>query len=212
MEQIQEYKYPKNEVDDMFAELISNHGRNLKLTIDSKIFCPSDRDDVYQNALIAVYTALPRFKRECSVLTFAQRCFHNVIGDYVRKKQRRQNVFDDYTQVDSDLNNDEPSRRIVISVPLDYKTPEIFYSMKYSSIQNLVDDALAKLEELSPGQAEVYHLMIDFFRKHDRSLSDEEISGILDIPVNTIKVRKHRARQKLREILNEEDWYWSQDY
>ena len=210
MEQAQAYEQSK--IDNMFAELVSNHGRNLKTIIDSKIFCPSDRDDVYQNALIAVYTVLPKFRQECSLLTFAQRCFHNVIVDYIRKKKTRSNVFDDYTQVDSDLNTEEPTRRVVISMPVDYKTPEILYSMKHSSIQNMVAVALEELGKKSPEQAEVYQLMIDFFRKHDRNLSDEKISEILEIPVNTVKTRKYRARQNLREILNEEDWHWPEDY
>lgn len=196
----------------MFAELVSNHGKNLKAIIDSRIFCQSDRDDIYQNALIAVYTALPRFRQECSVLSFAQRCFRNVIISYIRSKQAMNKVFDGNAQVDSDINTEEPVKRVAVSTPVDSKTPEIFYSMRYSSIQKLVDNALAELEKQSPGQAEVYHLMIDFFREYDRKLSDEEISGILDIPVNTVKTRKHRARLKLREILNEEDWYWPKEY
>ena len=212
MGQAQAYEQPKIEIDNMFAELISNHGKTLKTIIDSKVFCQSDRNDVYQDALIAVYTALPRFKQECSILTFAQRCFHNVIVNYIRKKKVRGNVFDDYTQVDSDLNTAEPTRRVVISMPVDYKTPEILYSMKHSSIQNMVAVALEELGKKSPEQAEVYQLMIDFFRKHDRNLSDEKISEILEIPVNTVKTRKYRARQNLREILNEEDWHWPEDY
>lgn len=212
MDQTQEYQSSKRQVDDMFAELVSNHGGYLRKIIDAKVFCPSDRDDVYQNALIAVYTALPRFRQECSVLSFARRCFRNVVVDYIRSQKTRSRVFNDNTQVDSDINNEEPVKRVAVSTPVDSRTPEIFYSMKYSSIKNLIDDALAELEKQSPGQADVYHLMIDFFREYDRELSDEEISGILDIPVNTIKVRKHRARLKLREILNEEDWYWPEEY
>lgn len=211
MEQALEYGNSKSQIDGIFVELVRNKGRSLKGIVNAKVFCISDRDDVYQKGLIAVYKALPNFKQECSIYSFAQRCFHNVIVSYIRSKQARSRLFDDYTEVASDIGNEESVQRIAVSMPVDPKTPEVLYSMKYSSIQNLVDNALVELNKKSPEQAEVCQLMIDFFRKYDRNLTDQEISEILEIPVNTVKTRKYRARQNLKEIINEEDWYWSKE-
>ena len=37
--------------------------------------------------------------------------------------------------------------------------------------------------------------------RHDQDLSYEEISSVLGLPIGTVKVRVHRARQRLRDLL-----------
>lgn len=84
--------------------------------------------------------------------------------------------------------------------------PEFAYQKKER--QMTIDYALNKLAELDQKQAEACQIIVGFFRKYEDNIKDSELAALLNVPVNTIKKLKFNARKNLREIMNEEDWYW----
>lgn len=77
----------------------------------------------------------------------------------------------------------------------------------------IVDPAAASPEQLT-AQSEMSGCVQDFIPRlpsdyraalllHDlKGLKNREIADVLDIPISTVKMRLHRARIKLREVLN----------
>lgn len=71
------------------------------------------------------------------------------------------------------------------------------FTTKYEQAKKM--EAIEKaLEKLPPVDREIVILF------HKEELSYQEISDILKIPVTTIKIRLHRARKRLREIVRKE--------
>ena len=179
----------KEEVQFLFDDIVKNYGSRLRRLISVMVYNPSEIDDIYQDGMINLYSALPKFRKECSPSSYATSCFLNTIRNYIKSKRWEFLGEDKITLADE-------------------KTPEVLFLKRENSLEQKLYSALDTLEKESPEQAEIYKLMIDFFQKYDKNLSDKEIADTLDIPLNTVKTRKFRARQRLRELIDENEWYW----
>ncbi|MGH7471203.1 MAG: RNA polymerase sigma factor, partial [Longimicrobiales bacterium] len=51
---------------------------------------PADRDDLLQEILVAIWTALPRFRGECTERTFVFRLGHNRAITFVTRRRRQE--------------------------------------------------------------------------------------------------------------------------
>ena len=133
-----------------------------------------DREDLFQDVLLAVWQALPRFRGECSERTFVYRVAHNR-GLTHRSRRRRWRVENLDRAADAATTAANPEATTI----------------ERGERQSLH----AAVRELPLAYREVVLLRLE-------GLPTREISEIVGITENNVDVRLVRARQKLRKLLN----------
>lgn len=131
--------------------------------------------DLVQAGLIKAYTSLDRCRNPDKFGGWAFRIVANQCKDYL-KNVRRQNV---------DLDAVEP-------VPGEWDPEE---ELEQSELRRRID---AALDRLPADQREAFVL------KHEEGRSYDEMSELLEVSVGALKMRVHRAREALVELLEGE--------
>lgn len=135
----------------------------------------AEADDLTQAVFSKVSTALPDFRGESSLATWIYRIATNVARDHARKSGTWDN-----TDIEALGNLPDPSRE---AADRDY-------------IRREMRSCVRELVEQLPDNYRSVLLLSDF-----EELSNAEIGEILDLSLETVKIRLHRARAKLRAIL-----------
>lgn len=154
-----------------FERALACHGDALWRLAGAYTAGPDDREDLYQQILVAMWKALPRFRGDSSERTFLFRIAHNRAITF-QKRVRRTRPGEPY----SDLTDGSP-------------TPEQ---------TTITRDEHARLRQavhaLPPPGREVVTLALE-------GLSNQEIAEVLGITGGNVAVRLHRARKTLRRAL-----------
>ncbi|HOS42642.1 MAG TPA: sigma-70 family RNA polymerase sigma factor [Armatimonadota bacterium] len=142
-----------------------------------------DAQDIAQEAFVRVYHALPRYKGEAAFSTWLYRIVTNVCYDDLKRRRRRPATF-------TDLEHEEGDARA--ETLAGGESPE---------------DAALRLERRRAVQAAITTLP-EHFRAvlvlYDlQGFSYQEIADILKQRVGTVKSRLNRARNLLREKLED---------
>ena len=77
----------RSELERQFTALLAAHGRSLSRLAGSYTQDAGERDDLFQEIAIAVWRALPGFRRECSERTFVFRIAHNRGISHLARRQ-----------------------------------------------------------------------------------------------------------------------------
>ena len=152
--------------------LLAVHGSSLSRVAGSYVRVPSDRDDLLQEILVAIWRALPRFRGECSERTFVFRIAHNRAIAYIT---RRRLPFAD-EEADIEIEDARPN-------------PEEALSTEQQG-QRLMD----AVQSLPVSHRQVVTLMLEGF-------SYAEIADVLGITETNVGARLTRARHMLRQRL-----------
>ena len=135
-----------------------------------------DAEEVAQDTFVKAYRSLSQYKKESKFSTWLYTITYNTAMTHLRKKKLETSSLDDEAnliQLESKGFYDEYSAE---------KKSRSFYLNKAIGML-LPDDAV----------------IIALFYKGEQSL--EEISSVMKIEANTVKVKLHRARHKLKEKL-----------
>jgi RNA polymerase sigma factor (sigma-70 family) len=155
-----------------FEGLVAAYGPALMRLIASYESVAQTREDLLQEILLAVWTALPRFRGDSSERTFVFRIAHNKCLTHVWRRGTRAEVEADLPEVTDPHSNPEAQ-----------------------AIQNhrrgLLMDAI---RSLPLNYRQVLTLALE-------DLSPPEIAAVLGISENNAAVRLNRARKALRLIL-----------
>lgn len=137
----------------------------------------SGAEDAAQEAFVAAWRGLPRFRSECRFSTWLYRLTTNAAIDYLRReqKQRTDGDVDDLSLADDSPSPQEQAER--------------------SETQQRVRKALAALSD--------EHRQILLLR-YMQELDYGEIAQALHISEGTVKSRINRAKARLRELLAQE--------
>ncbi len=135
-----------------------------------------DADDATQEVLIRIWENLDNFKFE-SAQTWIMRTAHNACIDQIR---RRKFSFEKEQYFDEELIMNENEN------PKSYA--------EENNLRERISDALKILPE---------NLRSVFILYEFQEMKYEEISKVLEIPLNSVKVYLLRARKKLQEELKE---------
>jgi RNA polymerase sigma-70 factor (ECF subfamily) len=163
-----------------YAELVHRY-KDYVFTLALR-FCKNreDAEEVSQDIFIKVYRSLADFKGTSKFSTWLYTITYNTSVTFLRKKRMDvKSIDDDHTFLQ--LENQESSFSA--------------NQMEQKSRVNHVNQAIGKL---SADDAQI----ITLFHKMEQSL--EEIGVILGLEPNTVKVRLHRARQRLKEKLEKD--------
>ena len=136
---------------------------------------PDSAADLVQRALVKGYRKLDTCRDPERVGAWLFRILANQCRDYVRSPRRRDVSIDVL-----------PDLRATGGTPVD--------DVAESELRGRVHEAL---EHLTPEQREAFVL------KHLQGLSYEEIAAIMSTSVAALKMRVHRAREALRDQLEE---------
>lgn len=143
----------------------------------------NDRADICQDVFLKVYTNLEHFEFRSKLSTWIGNITYNACINHLRKKKNL--LIDDY------LNNQEQENSEMDKFLIkDEMTPAKILINKEEI--NLLAAAVNKLAPVQKAVILLFHL---------DGLSLEEISGVINLPLNTIKSHLHRARRQLKEIL-----------
>ena len=161
-----------------FREIVERYQSKVFSIIHGIVRQRNDVEDIAQQVFTKVYFSIRNFDFRSSLITWIYKITVNECFDYLRKKKVRKLVYE------SDLSEDEV-RRVENTEPSVDRQPR--------ADENLArrDYVLKLLTRVS--EEERMLLML----KEVEGYSVEELSGMLKMNENTIKVKLFRARQKL---------------
>lgn len=168
----------------LYAELVKRY-QNFVFTIALR-YTPSreDAEEIAQDVFVKAYKSLSDFRGESKFSTWLYTITSTTCISFLRKKRLETNSLDD-------------ERVMEVADRLDSGMSANQVEQK-SKVQ-MVNEAI-KL--LSPDDGK----LITLFYKGEQSL--DEIGQVLGIEPNTVKVKLHRARQRLKEKMER---YFSQE-
>jgi len=166
-----------------FELLVSKYQRKLSRLLARLIRDPSELDDVTQEAFIKAYRALPSFRGDSAFYTWLYRIGINTAKNHLVAAGRRAPSFTDISSDDGEGGDEGIQLR-------DINTPESVLMSK--EIANTVNEAMAALPE---------DLRTAIQLREIEGLSYEEIAGVMNCPIGTVRSRIFRAREAIAERL-----------
>jgi RNA polymerase sigma-70 factor, ECF subfamily len=161
-----------------FREIVERYQSKVFSIIHGIVRHRNDVEDIAQQVFAKVYFSLRNFDFRSSLITWIYKITVNECFDYLRKKKVRKLVYE------SDMSEDE-ARRVENSEPVPDRTGRADSTLaRRDYIVKLMDRVSDEEKRL---------LML----KEVEGYSVEELSEMLSMNENTIKVKLFRARQKL---------------
>jgi RNA polymerase sigma-70 factor (ECF subfamily) len=161
-------------LSDRFLAVIEQHGSSLMRFASAYTNATADRDDLFQETVLSIWQALPKFRGESSERTFIFRIAHNRAMTFLaRRPNHLAEPVEEQIVPDSRLN------------------PE----------QQLAQDQqrarlLAAIRHLPADYRRVIILVLE-------GLNHAEVAEVLGLNINNVAVRVNRAKQMLRDLLKE---------
>lgn len=167
-----------------FEEIVKRH-RATVFAVAARIVGPDDAEDVSQDALLRAFNRLARFRREGPFRAWLLQITRNTALNALAARR-------DIPTGEREEVSDRDRQR-----PPSQRTPA----------QSLQDGERRermriKLRGLSPAHRTVLVL------RDVEGLSYEEIAGVVDAPLGTVKGRLHRARDELAAMLRANAYDW----
>ena len=158
-----------------YAELVSRYQAYVFTLVLRMIKSREDAEEVAQDVFIKAYRSLADFRGDSKFSTWLYTIANTTSITFLRKKKLDVHSLDNEKVFEVADSKDSGFRANLV---------------EQKSRVSMVNEAIAML---SPDDAEI----ITLFYKAEQNL--EEISRILRLETNTVKVRLHRARTRLKE-------------
>ena len=165
-----------------FDLLVLKYQHKLVKLVSRYVRDPSEVMDVVQEAFIKAYRALPSFRGESAFYTWIYRIAINTAKNYLVAQGRR--------PPDGDIDSSDVDQIEGETELKDNATPERL--LLRDEIEETVMDAIAQLPE---------DLRVAITLRELEGLSYEEIAGIMECPIGTVRSRIFRAREAIAERL-----------
>ena len=171
-----------------FGLIVSKYQRKLVRLLSRLIRDPAEVEDVAQEAFIKAYRALPSFRGDSAFYTWLYRIGINTAKNHLVSQGRRAPTTTEFDSEEAESFEDGEQLR-------DINTPERVLLSK--QIGETVNSAMEALPE---------ELRTAIVLREIEGLSYEEIAGIMECPIGTVRSRIFRAREaiadKLRPLLD----------
>src|SRR5512134_689434 len=145
----------------------------------------SEAEDLTQEVFARVSRGLPDFKGAAKLSTWIYRIATNVATDRLRSRSFKQ------TQSDKVISYQEGSVDDADALP-DEKSPSVERQLIRDQMSSCVHDYINTL----PKNYRAVVILSDI-----EGLTNQEIAEVLDVTLDTVKIRLHRGRAKLKEKL-----------
>jgi RNA polymerase sigma factor (sigma-70 family) len=167
--------------DDLYqraTRVLGEHLPALERLIASYARSPADRADLRQDIALAFWSAMPRFRGECSEKTFLLRIAHNRALHFLSKRGTATDDIDDHED------------KVMATTG---KNPAIRFERNEQRSR-----LLEAVRALPVSHRQVMTMMLE-------GLSQAEIAAALGTTENNVAVRATRARAALRVLLDTSD-------
>jgi RNA polymerase sigma-70 factor (ECF subfamily) len=164
--------------DEAFRELVDRYKSLVYGVILRTVADRSGADDLAQEVFLRVHRGLPAFRGESSLSTWLFRITRNVCAE-VR----------DQRQFERSLDAVDDNRRPLVSPGT---ADRAFADME---LRDRLDKALAQLPPAARFLVSAHYLGGQKY---------EDLAQALDLPIGTVKTHLHRAKQRLRALLEGE--------
>jgi RNA polymerase sigma-70 factor (ECF subfamily) len=156
----------------------------------------TEADDLVQKSVMKAYRAFDRFERGTNVRAWLFRILRNAfISDYRKMKRRaEQSIDEDDAEFSFYAAAQEKAWR-------DSETLSEDALLKPEKLERVLGDEVTRALETLPEEFREVVFMCDI-----QGFSYQEMAGILNVPVGTVRSRLARARGKLQKIL----WAYAQ--
>ncbi len=162
-----------------FERLVRTFERQMLSVAAGFAHTPDDANDIYQDAMLAAYRALPNFKLESKFSTWLHKIVVNTALSYRRKLKRT------WQKMNAVQNEHEQQEKYV-----DAHGPDS--SMLDDELGSQINNALNRLTDSE---------RMAFVLCHQQGFKLREAAEVLGCSDNSIKVMLFRARKKLQEQL-----------
>lgn len=168
---------------ESYAKLVDRHkdqvyGMLMRLTGD-----PQVAEELAHETFVRAYQALGNFRGESQFATWLTQIAVNIARDRVRELQRNR-----FVSLDELLERDA-------NAPVFAEDRPHYDPLAEVSERDLLKQFEKALQELPPNYREIFLL------HHIQGISYEDIAGMTGDSVGSLKVRSHRARKILKEVL-----------
>jgi RNA polymerase sigma-70 factor (ECF subfamily) len=161
-----------------YREIVERYQSKVFSIIHGIVRQRNDVEDIAQQVFAKVYFSLKSFDFRSSLLTWIYKITVNECFDYLRKKKVRKLVYE------SDMSEDEVRR-------VENTEPAIDRGTRTDTTLARRDYVVKLMDKVSDEEKRLLIL------KEVEGYSVEELSGMMKMNENTIKVKLFRARQKL---------------
>lgn len=159
-----------------------------------------ESEDLTQEVFVKISTSLEDFRGESSISTWIYRIATNAAIDRLRSASFQQSV-------QSKPIDETTEQKDVKFADRDFWTGEKPLTVEQELVRKQMNDCIRDFIGNLPENYRTVLVLSEL-----EGLPDREIAEILDISLNSVKIRLHRARQKLREELETHcDSYWLED-
>lgn len=161
---------------DSFGLLVERYQHRLYHALVQVLGSPNDAQDVAQDAFVHALEKLQTFRGQSAFYSWLFRIALNTAASARRKRKRMTSSVD-------------LAKESTGAEPIDPRpSTDPTHAMEVSDRQRLVNQALGKLPE---------EFRVVLVLKEVDGMSYEEIAGVCDCPVGTVRSRLHRARQEM---------------
>lgn len=171
---------------EAFRVLVERYQKLVYTLALRMVSAPADAEDVAQEAFLAAWKGLPRFRMDAKFSTWLYRLTVNAATDLLRRRQKE--------QTHQSLEDEEQP----VQVPDDAPGPE--EQAQAAERRAILQRAIASLTE--------NHRKILLLREVN-GLDYQEIGEVLELTPGTVKSRLARARRELRDKLLSEGNYFT---
>lgn len=151
----------------------------------TRLVGPDAAEDLAQEVFVRVVRGLPDFKGAAKLSTWIYRIATNVATDRLRSRAFQQ------TRSDKTIPHGEGSVEDADALP-DEKNPSVEKQLMRDQMSSCVHDYINTL----PKNYRTVVILSDI-----EGLTNQEIAEVLDVTLDTVKIRLHRGRAKLKEKL-----------
>lgn len=166
-----------------FDLLVSKYQRRLGRLISRFVRDPAEAEDVTQDAFIKAYRALPGFRGESAFYTWLYRIGINTAKNHLLANKRRPPTSTPFDAEDSEGFEDAGLLQEVSNPENELMSKQVV-DVVQQSLQQLPEDLRSALT-----------------LREIEGLSYEEIAGVMNCPVGTVRSRIFRAREAIAENL-----------
>ncbi|MFC1794672.1 RNA polymerase sigma factor [Planctomycetota bacterium] len=179
--------------DSVYGEFHAKIGRYLERMVGK-----SETEDLTQEVFMKVNRGLKGFEGKSSLATWIYRLATNAALDKLHSRPFREN------KRKISLNNieDEPEAE-----DKEISTQEKELSAEREAIRNEMNECIREFVDKLPVNYRTVIILSEL-----KDLKNQEIAEVLDISLDAVKIRLHRARIKLKEEFEAGcDFYYNQD-
>ena len=168
--------------EDGFEELVRRYQRPITTYVYRIVGSYDAALDVSQEVFIKVYNSMARYSSEYKFSTWLYKISHNAAIDYLRRHRAREQ------SIEAENSDGAYQREFESRCPSPEQERE--RTEWREEIETVVKCLPAGYREL-------------IVLRHTQDLSYDEIAGITNLPLGTVKNRLFRAREMMREIFVE---------